>query len=272
MSPEHPALPTSTALPTVAELFDLTGRVAVVTGASSGLGVTFATALAGAGADVVVTGRRSDRLADVVATVTGLGRRCLAVTADVRLPADCARVVVDAVAAFGRVDVLVNNAGTGHGGRALTEDPAAFEAVLATNLSGAHHMAQAVARSMVERGHGGSVVNISSALALTPGGVPQAAYTASKAGLIGLTRELAAQWTARHGIRVNALAPGFFPSELTAPLLATERGTAGVLARTPMGRVGRVEELVGPLLLLASDAGSYLTGTTLAVDGGWSMH
>ncbi len=254
------------------DLFDLTGRVAVVTGASSGLGITFAVALAQAGADVVLTGRRTDRLQEVAGTVAGTGRRCVPVTADVRRPEDCAAVVAAAVAELGRVDVLVNNAGTGHGARALTEDPSAFEAVLATNLSGAHHMAQAVARAMVAAGSGGSIVNVASALALSVGDVPQAAYTASKAGLLGLTRDLAMQWTARYGIRVNALAPGYFPSELTAPLLASERGSAGVLARTRMGRLGRPEELVGPLLLLASEAGSYMTGTTLAVDGGWTMH
>ncbi|CAB4917457.1 MAG: SDR family oxidoreductase [Actinobacteria bacterium] len=253
-------------------LFDLTGRTAVVTGASSGLGTTFAAALARAGASVVVTGRRADLLADVADGLRAAGAVCVPVVADVRLPADCARVVQAALDETGRVDVLVNNAGTGHGARALTEDPAAFEAVLATNLAGAHHMAQAVARAMVAAGHGGSIVNVSSALALAVGDVPQAAYTASKAGLLGLTRDLAMQWTARYGIRVNALAPGFFPSGMTAPLLGSEKGAAGVLARTPVGRVGRPEELVGPLLLLASDAGSYMTGATVAVDGGWSMH
>ncbi len=254
------------------DLFRLDGRVAVVTGASSGLGVTFAVALAHAGADVVVTGRRADRLEAVAEEVRQTGRRCVAVVGDVSRPADCAVVVGRTVDELGRLDVLVNNAGTAATGPALRQDPAAFEAVLQVNLAGAHHMAQAAARAMVAAGRGGSIVNISSALALSGSDVPQAAYSASKAGLLGLTRDLALQWTGRYGIRVNALAPGFFPSELTAPLLGTEKGLAGVLARTPVGRVGRPEELVGPLLLLAGDAGSYITGSTLAVDGGWSLH
>lgn len=256
----------------VFDLFRLDGRVALVTGASSGLGAVFAVALAEAGADVVVTARRADRLGQVAAAVGATGRRCLAVPGDVSRHGDCAAVVEQAVAELGAVDVLVNNAGSGHASPALKEDPAAFERVLQVNLAGAHHMAQAAARAMVHQGTGGSIVNISSALALSGSDVPQAAYTASKAGLLGLTRDLAMQWTPRHGIRVNALAPGFFPSELTEPLLADDRGLGGVLRRTPMGRLGRPEELVGPLLLLASDAGSYLTGATIAVDGGWTLH
>lgn len=258
--------------PDVLDVFRLDGRVALVTGASSGLGAVFAVALARAGADVAVTGRRADRLATVAEEIEAVGRRCLPVPGDVGDPRDCATAVARAVEELGSVDVLVNNAGTGHGAPALHEDPAAFESVLRTNLAGAHHMAQAAARAMVARGRGGSIVNVSSALALAGSDVPQAAYSASKAGLLGLTRDLAMQWSGRYGIRVNALAPGFFPSELTAPLLASDAGLAGVLARTPLGRVGDPAELIGPLLLLAGDAGSYLTGTTLAVDGGWTLH
>ena len=254
------------------DLFRLDGRVAVVTGASSGLGATFAVALAEAGADVVVTGRRADRLETVAEEVRQTGRRCVAVVGDVSRPADCTVVVGRTVDELGRIDVLVNNAGTAASGPALKQDPAEFESVVQVNLAGAHHMAQAAAKAMVAAGHGGSIVNIASTLALSGSDVPQAAYSASKAGLLGLTRDLAMQWTGRYGIRVNALAPGFFPSELTASLLESDKGRGGVVARTPMGRVGRPEELVGPLLLLASDAGSYITGSTLAVDGGWSLH
>lgn len=256
----------------VFDVFRLDGRVAIVTGASSGFGAVFAEVLAEAGADVVVTARRADRLRQVVTAVEATGRRCLAVPGDVSRPDDCSTVVARAVEHFGAVHVLVNNAGTGQATPALREDPEAFEAVVRTNLAGAHRMAQTAARVMVEKQTGGSIINVSSTLALSGSDIPQAAYSASKAGLLGLTRDLAMQWTRRYGIRVNALAPGFFPSELTEPLLDSEHGLRGVLRRTPMGRLGRLEELVGPLLLLASDAGSYITGATLAVDGGWSLH
>ena len=249
----------------------LDGRVAVVTGASSGLGAYFATVLAGAGADVVIGARRVGELAAVRDAVLAAGHRCVAVAADVTDPDDCAALVA-AAEELGGVHVLVNNAGTGYAARAERDDADRAARLLEVNLLGAYRMATEVGRSMIARGAGGSIVNISSALGLGPGDVPQAAYSASKAGLLGMTRDLAQQWSGRHGIRVNALAPGFFESELTAPLLTRETGLAAVVARTPLGRVGRLDELAGPLLLLASDAGSYMTGTTLCVDGGWAMH
>jgi len=248
--------------------FRLDGKVAIVTGASSGLGVAFAEALAEAGADVALGARRVDRLADTARLVEAHGRRAISVQTDVSDPEACRALVAATVEQLGRVDVLVNNAGIGSSVPASRETPEQFRAVLDVNLHGAYWMAQAAAAAMAD---GGSIVNVSSVLGLTRSDLPQAAYAASKAGLIGLTRDLASQWTARKGIRVNALAPGFFASEMSAPLIANDRIREGVFARTPMGRLGEPEELCAALLLLASDAGSYITGITLPVDGGWTM-
>ena len=192
--------------------FRLDGKVAIVTGASSGLGVAFAHGLAGAGADVVLAARRMERLEQVRGEIEALGRRCLAVRADVAVPEDCTRVVEEAMEAFGHVDVLVNNAGIGTAVPATRETPEQFRRVIEINLEGSYWMAQACGRVM---GRGSSIVNIGSVLGSTTAGLPQAAYAASKAAIIGLTRDLAQQWTGRKGIRVNALAPGFFPSEMT---------------------------------------------------------
>ncbi|WP_308257786.1 SDR family NAD(P)-dependent oxidoreductase [Pseudonocardia lacus] len=252
--------------------FRLTGRVAVVTGASAGLGAYFARLLAAAGAAVAIGARRADELAATRAEIVERGGRCVAVPTDVADPRQCEALAEAAVREWGRLDVLVNNAGTGYGARAERDDPARAARLLEVNLLGAYQMAVAAGRAMIAGGRGGSVVNISSALGLTAGTVPQAAYSASKAGLLGLTRDLAQQWSGRHGIRVNALAPGWFASDMTAPLLARESAAAAVVDRIPLGRIGEPAELAGPLLLLASPAGSYLTGTTLCVDGGWTMH
>jgi NAD(P)-dependent dehydrogenase (short-subunit alcohol dehydrogenase family) len=255
----------------VSDRFRLDGRVAVVTGASSGLGLRFARVLAEAGADVVVGARRADGLAAAEKAVRHAGRRCVALPTDVTDDASCAALVAAAVA-LGGPDVLVNNAGTGYAARAEKDDPERAARLLDVNLLGAYRMAMHAGRAMIAAGRGGAIVNIGSALGHSTGHLPEAAYSASKAGLAGLTRDLAAQWSGRHGIRVNVLAPGWFASEMTAPLLEREGGAEALAARTAMGRIGREEELDGPLLLLASDAGSYLTGITLAVDGGWSMH
>ena len=197
---------------TVNDMFRLDDRVAIVTGASSGLGVAFAQALAEAGADVVLGARRADRLEQTAQLVRDAGRRVLVVATDVSEPDQCQALVDAAMAEFGRVDVLVNNAGVGTAVPATQETPEQFRAVIDINLNGCYWMAQACGRVMQP---GSSIINISSVLGLTTGGLPQAAYSASKAGLNGLTRDLAQQWTGRKGIRVNSVAPGFFASEMT---------------------------------------------------------
>jgi NAD(P)-dependent dehydrogenase (short-subunit alcohol dehydrogenase family) len=243
--------------------FRLDGKVAIVTGASSGLGAAFALGLAEAGADVAVCARRVEKLEATAERVRTLGRRCLAVPADVAQPEDCTRVVEETVRELGRVDVLVNNAGVGTAVPATRETPEQFRQVIDVNLNGSYWMAQACARAMRE---GGSIVNIGSVLGSTSAGLPQAAYAASKAAIIGLTRDLAQQWTGRKGIRVNALAPGFFPSEMTDQY--PDGYLESQMARVPAGRAGDPAELVTALLFLASDAGSYVTGIVVPVDGG----
>jgi NAD(P)-dependent dehydrogenase (short-subunit alcohol dehydrogenase family) len=250
----------------VLDLFRLDGRVAIVTGASSGLGVDFARALAEAGADVVLAARRVDRLDDTRRIVEQAGRRAIAVRTDVADPEACQQLVDTAVAELGHVDVLVNNAGIGTAVPATRETPEQFRAVIDVNLNGCYWMAQACGRVMQP---GSSIINISSVLGLTTGGLPQAAYSASKAALIGLTRDLAQQWTGRKGIRVNALAPGFFASEMTDQYPEGYLDAMG--PRIPVGRKGEGVELAAALVFLASDAGGYVTGQTLAVDGGMTI-
>ena len=247
----------------ILDMFRLDGRVAIVTGASSGLGAVFARTLAEAGADVALGARRADRLADTQKALEATGRRALAVPTDVSRPEDCQALVDATMAEFGRVDVLVNNAGLGTAYPATRETPEQFRQVIDINLNGCYWMAQACGRVMQP---GSSIVNISSVLGLTTAGLPQAAYAASKAGLIGLTRDLAQQWTGRRGIRVNSLAPGFFPSEMTDQY--PDGYIESKFERVPAGRAGDPVELVAALIFLASDASSYVTGAVLPVDGG----
>ena len=235
-----------------------------MTGASSGLGVAFAMALAEAGADVVLgapPGGTVGRHAQA-----GRGNRSPSHRrADRRdRPEECQALVDATMQAFGRVDILVNNAGVGTAVPAVRETPDQFRAVVDLNLNGCYWMAQACARIMRP---GSSIVNISSVLGLTSAGLPQAAYAATKAGLIGLTRDLAQQWTGRKGIRVNAFAPGCFESEMTDQL-GEDFIRHTVIPRTLVGRLGRAEEICAALIFLASDAGSYVTGITLPVEGG----
>ncbi|GAA4546730.1 glucose 1-dehydrogenase [Pseudonocardia xishanensis] len=253
--------------PTVVDLFRLDHRVALVSGASGGLGAGFALALAEAGADVVLAARRLDGLEKTAAAVRERGRRALPVATDVTDPAACQAVAQAAIAEFGRLDVLVNNAGITSVVPALKEDPAEFRRVVDVNLVAAYQLATACARVME---HGGSIVNVASVLGLVKSVLPQAAYAASKAGMIGLTRDLAHQWTERRGIRVNALAPGFVTTDMTSrmPPEILDR----FLATASMPRLGTQREIDAPLIFLASPASSYITGITVAVDGGMSGH
>lgn len=249
---------------TVLDTFRLDGKVAVVTGASSGLGVGFAKSLAEAGADVVLAARRVDKLAETAELVRERGRRALTVACDVSDPDACTAVAEAAMAEFGHVDILVNNAGVANAVPATRETPDEFRQVIDVNLNGTFFMAQACARVMQP---GSTIINIASILGLTSVMMPQAAYTASKAAVIALTRDLAQQWTGRKGIRVNALAPGYFASEMTDQF---ENGILDryVLPRSLFGRLGNEGELDPALIFLASDASSYVTGVTLPVDGG----
>jgi NAD(P)-dependent dehydrogenase (short-subunit alcohol dehydrogenase family) len=245
--------------------FQLDDRVAIVTGASSGLGVSFAQALAEAGAHVALGARRVDRLEETRQLVEAAGRQAISARTDVAEPADCEALVAAAMAAFGRVDILVNNAGISAMAPALRQPPEDFRRVIDVNLNGCVWMAQAAARVMQP---GSSIINISSVIGLKGSGAPQAAYTSAKAGLLGLTRDLATQWTGRRGIRVNALLPGFFGSELADEHMAD---ILDLVSRIPAGRIGESEELAAALVFLASDASSYVTGQTLVVDGGFTI-
>lgn len=249
----------------VLDRFRLDGEVAIVTGASAGLGVCIARALAEAGADVALGARRADLLARTAALVSAAGRKAVCVATDVTDPADCRRLA-EAAAELGQVGVLVNNAGVAAAVPASRETAEQFRSVVEVNLMGAYWMSQATAAVMPE---GGSIVNISSALGLVTAGLPQAAYTASKAGLLGLTRDLAAQWSSRKRIRVNAIAPGYFPTEMGQAY--PDGYVDGLLAGRPIPRAGDGEELAAAVVFLASAAAGYITGATLVVDGGLTI-
>ena len=251
--------------PAPAEIFGLDGRVAIVTGASSGLGDRFARVLAAAGARVVGAARRADRLERLASEVEGL-EPCVC---DVSVDDDLERLVSSTLERFGQVDVLVNNAGVGRAHPAEDEPAENFRRVIDVNLNAVFMLSRIAARAMLERGSG-SIVNIASMYGLVAAApVAQASYCASKGGVVNLTRELGAQW-ARRGVRVNALAPGFFPREMGSEMIEDERSARFLRRNTPIGRPGLPHELDGALLFLASDASSYMTGQTLVVDGGWT--
>ena len=245
--------------------FDLTSRRALVTGASSGLGRRFACVLAAAGATVVICARRIDLLDQLAESSDRFVVIQCDVTDDLSVSAMADRVEDE----LGGLDILVNNAGSHYPGPAETEPMPEFRRVVDINLSSLFHVTQLFATGMLGRGRG-SVINIASILGLGAASpVKQASYCASKGAVVNLTRELAVQWAAQ-GVRVNCMAPGWFPSELTEEMFANEDSMRWIQRNTPMRRVGREDELDGALLFLASDASSFVTGQVLTVDGGWT--
>jgi len=245
--------------------FDVAGRVALVTGASSGLGESFARALSQSGAVVVAAARREDRLAKLVAELTAAGGKAHAVTLDVSDPKSVDAAFAKIVGAIGVPQIVVNNAGIGSAKPAIDLTEEEWRAMMATNLDGAWRVAQAAAKALVAAKKPGSIVNIASIVGLRVAS-NLASYATAKAGLVQLTKALALEW-ARYGIRVNAIAPGYVETEINQGLFDTEAGQA-LVKRVPMRRLGTAEELHGALFLLASDAGSYMTGSVITVDGG----
>jgi gluconate 5-dehydrogenase len=251
------------------ELFDLSGRTAIVTGGGSGIGRQMATGLAEAGANVVLCARKVERCEDAAAELEALGVRALAFACDVRDPDDVNAVVYQTRVEFDRIDILVNNAGTSWGASAEDHPLEGWQKVIDVNLTGVFLFAQAAGRAMIEEG-GGKIVNIASVAAF--GGAPPelmnaVAYNASKAGVVGFTRDLATKW-ARHGINVNAIAPGWFPSDMNKVLL--DARPDAYLEHIPLRRFGGPDDLKGAVVFLASPASDYVTGQVVVVDGGQS--
>lgn len=246
-------------------MFSLDGKVAIVTGANTGLGQGLAVGLAEAGADIVAAGRSVPT--DTEAAVKALGRKFAFVPADFSKPSVAGDVAAQAEAALGPVDILVNNAGTIKRNDALEFTEAEWDEVMDVNLKSAFFLSQAVARGMVARKSGGKIINIASMLSFQ-GGIRVASYTSSKSGIAGLTKLLANEW-AGHGINVNAIAPGYFATNNTDALRADEKRNTEILARIPAGRWGDPSDLAGAAVFLSSRASDYVHGTIVAVDGGW---
>ena len=246
-------------------VFRLDGKIALVTGASSGIGAQTVKLFSSLGAKVIAAARREDRLQDLANQYPDV----MAVRCDVGIEADCKNLVDTIINEYGKIDILINNAGISDPIPALEEDLDLFKRVIQIDLISCFHLAQLCAQHMETQETGGAIVNVASIHGFV-GSSPnnQPGYTAAKGGLINLTRELALEW-ARHGIRVNAIAPGYITTELTDEMIAGESGRKWIERNTPMRRPGEVTELDGAMLLLASDAGSYITGETIAIDGGW---
>jgi NAD(P)-dependent dehydrogenase (short-subunit alcohol dehydrogenase family) len=251
---------------TPTELFSLQDRVVVLTGASSGLGARWAPVLSAAGAGVVVTARRERELSAVAAGVPG----SRTIVGDVTVAADRERIVAETMSTFGRIDVLINNAGGAHSAPAIDTPLDTFAAMIDTDLTALFALTQLVGRHMVEAGQG-SIVNIASLAAeRSVDRYPLAAYSAAKAGVVALTRSLASEW-GRSGVRVNAVGPAFFPTPTSGNLEDPDQ-VAWIERHNALGRTARIDELDGTILFLASDASSFVTGQHLVVDGGWSVY
>jgi 2-dehydro-3-deoxy-D-gluconate 5-dehydrogenase len=248
----------------MANLFDLTGQTALVTGANTGLGQAIAVALANAGADIVGAGR-SDA-SETAAMVHAAGRRFVELPVDLSSTAPIKHLVEDALFAYGRLDILVNNAGIIRRADSLEVTEEDWDAVIDTNLKSLFFLSQAAARHMASAG-GGKIINVASLLSFQ-GGIRVPAYAASKSAVAGLTRALANEW-ARHGINVNAIAPGYFDTNNTAALRADQVRSAQILERIPAARWGQPSDLAGAAVFLASPASAYVHGVVLPVDGGW---
>lgn len=250
-------------------LFDLTGKVAVITGASSGLGVQFAKALAKQGANIAVVARRVEKLESVKKEVEALGVKCLAVKCDVAKTDDIKAAVINIKDYFGTIDILVNNAGIGLFGPAETQTDELWETMMSVNLNGVYYFAREVGKIMIEKSYGKiiNVGSIHSTVAMT--GLPISAYCTTKGGVEMLTKALANEW-AKYNITVNAIGPAYFPSELTNDMITDKDFQQVIKTYCPMGRAGRDGELDGAIIYFASDASSYTTGQLLTIDGGWT--
>jgi len=251
-------------MPGDTSLFDLSGEVAVVTGARRGIGRGLATALARAGADIVAVSRNA--ATELAVEVEHMGRRCVTIAADLSDPAQVDHVIPEAARALGRVDILVNNAGIGGRKPAVDVTPDEWHQVLQVNLHAVFRLCQDAARQMLPRRRG-KIVNLASMMSFE-GGILIAAYTASKGAVGQLTKLLANEW-APHGINVNAIAPGYIATDMTRPLQVDPERNPAILARIPAGRWGRPDDLGGAVVFLASRASDYVDGHLLAVDGGW---
>ncbi|MDR2759227.1 MAG: SDR family oxidoreductase [Spirochaetaceae bacterium] len=250
-------------------MFDLKGKVALVTGASSGLGVQFAKALAGQGADLAILARRQEKLEEVKKVIETLGVQCFAFKCDVLKNDEIKTAVAKIKEHYGRIDILVNNAGTARKNPAEIQSDEDWNAVINTNLNSVYFIAREVGKIMIEQKYG-KIVNVGSihsSVAMAPS--PLSAYCASKGGVLMLTRALAAEW-AKYNITVNAIGPAYFPSEMTEASMSNPEFSKVINAYCPMGRTGKTGELDGAVIYFASDASSYTTGQLLSIDGGWT--